>query len=274
MAAARCMASSSHPPPLRGLAQTLPVRSRPTKCRISWAGRAFSSSCVQCDHYKTLGVPKGATKAQIKSHFYQVGTYRSLKGFRDSFVSLSKKHHPDVSKDAKSPEIYTRVTEAYKVLSDDRERRIYDRSGSTHPAHHPRSQYQPGPDGNGYRPRPGATYAWERPSRRPSASSASSTSSSYGNASEFSRRPGDWSRPFQQQNPHTHPGSQARQHPGQGAHYDPSEYVYRYTGRTPRQKASDEEKALERVQRVSGLRRAFQVVALLVLSAGFVGGWR
>ncbi|KAF8062477.1 DnaJ domain-containing protein [Lyophyllum atratum] len=220
------------------------------KSKLPRSYRPFSTSCSLCDHYKTLGVSPGASKAQIKSHFYQ----------------LSKKHHPDVSKDVNSKEIFTRVTEAYAVLSNDRERRLYDRSllshpGPSHPIHpqHPRAQYQPGPrPGYSSRPRPGATHAWEntRTGRRhPSASSSSSYAGEY-----------SWSRQ------HT----QSQQHPGQGRHYEPPRWHEVRPTRmgAERTRASEEHQALERVQRVSGMRRALQVFTLLIVSAGLVGGWR
>ncbi|KAF5384396.1 hypothetical protein D9615_003111 [Tricholomella constricta] len=294
--------SSSASLSLRCLSHSLSPRPR-TKLEFtsgfSSYRRTFSTSCTNYDHYKTLGVPQCATKAQIKSHFYQrlmimllfllscytrffhLDIYSGMCGTlwqllrRHQHLQLSKKHHPDVSDDVRSKDIFTRVTEAYKVLSDDRERRIYDRSllargGPTHPAH-PRAQYQQGPGASApnyaYRPRPGATHAWERTGRRPN---TPPNTSSYSHAGEFSRRPGDWSRTSQ----HTHPDSQARKHPGQGAHYDPSLHVYGYAGRTPRQRANEEDRALQGVQRVSGLRRALQLVGLLILSAGVVGRWK
>jgi molecular chaperone DnaJ len=67
------------------------------------------------DYYETLGVPKGASKDEIKKAFHK----------------LAHKHHPDKNKgdDAKFKE----VNEAYQTLSDDQKRAQYDRFGADGP---------------------------------------------------------------------------------------------------------------------------------------------
>jgi len=66
---------------------------------------------LEKDYYKTLGVPKSATTADIK------------KAYRE----LARKYHPDANKgDAKAEERFKEITEAYNVLSDEKQRKEYD----------------------------------------------------------------------------------------------------------------------------------------------------
>jgi molecular chaperone DnaJ len=67
------------------------------------------------DFYEILGVPKGASKDEIKKAFHK----------------LAHKYHPDKNKgdDAKFKE----VNEAYQVLSDEQKRAQYDQFGSAGP---------------------------------------------------------------------------------------------------------------------------------------------
>jgi len=63
------------------------------------------------DYYKTLGVPRDATKDQI----------------RKAFRNLARKYHPDAGG---SKEKFQEINEAYEVLSDDKKRKIYDAYGT------------------------------------------------------------------------------------------------------------------------------------------------
>ncbi|MBP5093568.1 MAG: DnaJ domain-containing protein [Abditibacteriota bacterium] len=63
------------------------------------------------DHYKTLGVSKDATTAEIKSRYRK----------------LVRVYHPDVAKDKeKAHKIFVKITEAYHILVDPTARGAYD----------------------------------------------------------------------------------------------------------------------------------------------------
>ncbi|KZT40966.1 DnaJ-domain-containing protein [Sistotremastrum suecicum HHB10207 ss-3] len=76
--------------------------------------RWFSSSaCRLATHYDTLAIPRDASRAQIKSKFY----------------TLSKELHPDTHpNDPAAKSKFQKITEAYSVLGDERQRRAYDRT--------------------------------------------------------------------------------------------------------------------------------------------------
>ena len=72
---------------------------------------------LEKDYYKTLGVPKTAKTADIK------------KAYRD----LARKYHPDANANkgnADAGERFKEITEAYNVVSDDKQRKEYDEARS------------------------------------------------------------------------------------------------------------------------------------------------
>jgi curved DNA-binding protein len=67
------------------------------------------------DYYETLGVPRGATEAEIKK----------------AFRKLAREHHPDVARDKrKAEEKFKEINEAYEVLGDSAKRKKYDELGA------------------------------------------------------------------------------------------------------------------------------------------------
>jgi molecular chaperone DnaJ len=65
------------------------------------------------DFYEVLGVPKDATKDQIK----------------DTYRKLAMQFHPDRNKSPEAEEKFKQISEAYAVLSDDQKRQQYDTLG-------------------------------------------------------------------------------------------------------------------------------------------------
>lgn len=66
------------------------------------------------DFYEVLGLQKGASSGDIKKAYYKA----------------AKKHHPDTNKDdPAAAKKFAEATEAYEVLSDDKQKQLYDQYG-------------------------------------------------------------------------------------------------------------------------------------------------
>jgi molecular chaperone DnaJ len=92
----------------------------------------MSAKDYQKDYYKALGVPKTATAAEIKK----------------SYRELARKYHPDANKgSADAEERFKEITEAYNVLSDEKQRKEYDEARSMFGGFRVPAGGRPGPGG-------------------------------------------------------------------------------------------------------------------------------
>lgn len=90
-------------------------RKNVTQPHVAAARRFFSSgSGGKRDFYEVLGVSRSADKGSIKKAYFK----------------LAKECHPDIRPgDEKAAEKFKEVTEAYEVLSDDKQRELYNQFG-------------------------------------------------------------------------------------------------------------------------------------------------
>ena len=85
------------------------------------------------DYYKSLGVSRDASDADIKK----------------AFRKLAREYHPDVAKDKKkAEERFKEINEAYEVLGDPAKRKKYDQLGANWKQG---QDFRPPPDWNSIR---------------------------------------------------------------------------------------------------------------------------
>ena len=97
------------------------------------------------DYYEILGVSANASQEEIKK----------------SFRTLVRKYHPDVHPDKELAErMFKQIHEAYRTLSDENKRKVYDISRTKKPSDIPPPRARPQPTGwhaSGQKPPSGAS---------------------------------------------------------------------------------------------------------------------
>lgn len=97
---------------LSGTLLSSPTSSVHASLRSNYSTGPGHTKPTKKNYYRVLGVSPKATQAQIKTAFYK----------------LSLKHHPDKHKGSEeSHDKFQEITEAYNVLGNHEERKIYDR---------------------------------------------------------------------------------------------------------------------------------------------------
>jgi DnaJ-class molecular chaperone len=101
----------------------------PESCNSSKRKYHATSATYKKDFYEVLGVPRSASKEEVKKKFRE----------------LAKKYHPDFNKGDKAAEQkFKEVSEAYEILEDENKRKQYDAFG--HAGIDPNFQGQAGGD--------------------------------------------------------------------------------------------------------------------------------
>ncbi|ORY65479.1 chaperone DnaJ [Pseudomassariella vexata] len=115
------------------------VARRASKCTAKSASPALlhrrpfhatRTSLAVTDPYKTLGVGKSASAADIKKAYY----------------GLAKKYHPDTNKDPTSKDKFGEIQSAYEILSDPKKKEQFDQFGAS--GFDPNGQPHPGAGGH------------------------------------------------------------------------------------------------------------------------------
>ncbi|GAA99919.1 uncharacterized protein L969DRAFT_16242 [Mixia osmundae IAM 14324] len=216
----------------------------------------FRAGPVCRDHYQTLGIPRSASKSQIKAQFYK----------------LAKAAHPDTGAQS-SADRFKNISAAYAILGDNAARSKYDQTLDSPGAHTRQgSSYAPGtssdwqahdPSANMAR-RARANYAWQHPSRQRNQAGESS----YTRRDPFASNPGAFNDAASHQAHWARMAAQEARRQAAADHHATMggrQRAQRHYGMS-HEKAEEEQRLLND----SGLWRYLQVVAIFVI-VGFAG---